>query len=257
MKFYYLKFLYKMSGKRMYKINKAQCLAEPDKYVWIVGKGCFLKSDSKKTPLKSDNKKSPLKSECEYNLNDHIKFYSGASEPYNKLSNFAHIKEGIKVDGLVFPSSEHAFQSFKYIESDRKRFSIDGDLGKLSGFELVYDKKEAEKKKEWWMKKGNIGIIAKMATNEKIGKKLGLKRIDNFKSTDELWMKILKEKYANSEFKSILLNTKNHYLLEFDRGAKRQTLQGTIPFWTGLIEDGILYGENKMGNYLMEVRSSI
>jgi predicted NAD-dependent protein-ADP-ribosyltransferase YbiA (DUF1768 family) len=194
----------------------------------------------------------------EYTLNEEvINFYSCGIKPFHKLSNFALIKDGIEFDGLIFYSTEHAFQAQKYIKEQRIRFSIEGDLGNIdSGFKLVFGD-EWEKKKTFWMKKDNIGIIAKMATNIKIGKKLGLIRDVNFSSTNELWIELLTIKFNIIEFKNILKNTQNKYLLEFDRGAKRMYFKNNISIWSGLIDDGILYGNNLMGKYLMIVRLNL
>ena len=109
---------------------------------------------------------------------------------------------------------------------------------------------------KYWSKKKNIGIIAKMATNEKIGKKLGLIRDENFHSTDVLWIKILEKKYLIKYFGDILKSTDDIYLLEFDRGAKHR-FKTSNSVWGGLICDNILYGNNQMGKYLMEVRDKI
>jgi predicted NAD-dependent protein-ADP-ribosyltransferase YbiA (DUF1768 family) len=191
----------------------------------------------------------------EYNTNEEtINFYSCGRKPFHKLSNFALIKDGIVFDGLTFYSTEHAFQAQKYIKEQRIRFSIEGDLGNIdSGFKLVFGD-EWEKKKKFWMNKDNIGIIAKMATNIKIGKKIGLIRDINFSSTDELWIKLLTLKFNIIEFNIILQNTENKYLLEFDRGAKRSVSLKNIPIWSGIIDEGILYGNNLMGKYLMVIR---
>ena len=194
----------------------------------------------------------------EYILDEEvIKFYSCGIKPFHKLSNFALIKDGIEFDGLIFYSTEHAFQAQKYVKEQRIRFSVEGDLGNTdSGFKLVFGD-EWEKKKKFWMKKDNIGIIAKMATNLKIGTNLGLIRNVNFSSTNELWIELLTIKFNIIEFKNILKNTKNKYLLEFDRGAKRMYLKNTIPIWSGLIDEGILYGNNLMGKYLMIIRLNL
>jgi predicted NAD-dependent protein-ADP-ribosyltransferase YbiA (DUF1768 family) len=186
----------------------------------------------------------------EYNNNEEVIMFNSQSKyPYYLLSNFAHIKDGIMFNNIIYPSTEHAFQSQKYVDSDKIRFSINGDLGSIDeGFDLVFQK-DSDKKKKYWMKKDNIGIIAKMATNKSIGIRLGLKRDPVFESTDELWIDILNEKYKIDEFKNILMNTNNKYLLEFDRGAKKNN-----PVWSGIIENGVLYGNNKMGKYLMMIR---
>ncbi len=178
-----------------------------------------------------------------------IQFYSYGKPPFHKLSNFNFIETGITHDELVYPSTEHAFQAQKYIKEQRHRFSVDGDLGSVdSGFLLVFGN-EAEDKKRFWMQKNNIGIIAKMATNIKISKKIGLIRDETFVSTDTLWIELLTHKFNIDEYKIILQNTENKYLLEFSKSAKK-----IKPLWSGIIEDGTLYGTNLMGNYLMYIR---
>lgn len=180
-------------------------------------------------------------------ISNYISFYSNAKYPYYKMSNFNHIKSGIIFNGLKFYSTEHAFQAQKYIQSDRYRFSVDGDLCTWDGFKLVNNKDI-----NFWKKKDNIGIIAKMATNIKIGKKLGLTIDPNFKSTIDLWIDILLLKYNKTEYKNILLNTGDFYLLEFDKGSR---LKGSK--WGGIIDDKILYGNNIMGTYHMIIRKLI
>ena len=160
----------------------------------------------------------------------------------------------LKLMVLFIPSSEHAFQAQKYIKEQRYRFSISGDLGDWRGIELVYKETEYKNKQKYWSKKNNIGIIAKMATNEKIGKKLGLIRDESFKTNDEIWIKILEKKYSIKCFRDILKSTDDLYLLEFDRKAKHKTL-GSNSFWGGLIDSDTLFGNNQMGKYLMEIRS--
>ena len=163
-----------------------------------------------------------------------INFWSNGKVPFHNLSNLASIPDGINYDGIIYPSTEHAFQAQKYIQNQRQRFSITGDLGVWNGLRLVYKTEEYEKKYKYWSKKANIGIIAKMATNEKIGKKLGLIRDENFHSSDELWMKILGKKYSIKYFGDLLKSTGDIYLLEFDRGAKHR-FAGSNCFWGGLI----------------------
>lgn len=185
-----------------------------------------------------------------------INFWSNGKQPYCSLSNFALIPDGIEYEGVIYPSSEHAFQAQKYIQNQRQRFSISGDLGVWNGLRLVYKPHECEKKYKYWAKKANIGIIAKMTTNEKIGMKLGLIRDENFRSTDELWMNILGKKYSVKYYGDLLKSTEDIYLLEFDRRA-RARVSGSNAFWGGIIIDNILYGNNQMGKYLMEVRRNL
>ena len=191
-----------------------------------------------------------------------INFWSNGKPDFYKLSNFQYIEGGIQPfdDQLVFPSTEHAFQSRKYVAKDRARFSVNGDLGQVDGFKLVFREKEYEKKQKYWMKKGNVGVIAKVATNKTVGKRLGLEIDPDFKSTDELWMQILQCKYDKEPFKQLLKKTEDLYLLEFDRGAYHRFCPGpssSPAFWGGLIIQNALWGKNKMGKYLMQIRDLI
>lgn len=183
-----------------------------------------------------------------------INFWANGKAPFHNLSNFASIPDGFDYDGIIYPSTEHAFQAQKYIQSQRHRFSITGDFGVWNGINLVYKPEEYEKKYKYWSKKGNIGIIAKMATNEKIGKKLGLIRDEKFNSTDELWMKLLGKKYSIKCFNDLLKSTGDIYLLDFDRGANNKVM-GSNSVWGGLIANNSLYGNNQMGKYLMEIQN--
>lgn len=188
-----------------------------------------------------------------------VPFWANGKSGVCELSNFSLIPEGIQPfdDGLVFPSSEHAFQSRKYLEQDRARFSVDGDLGTEDAFRLVFRKEEWEKKKKYWMKKNNIGIVAKMATNKNVGIKLGLRRDPGFTSTWDLWSTILHCKFSKEPFRTLLLDTGDQYLLEFGRGAKREEEKGESPIWNGIVVNQRLYGQNRMGVYLMCVREHI
>ena len=183
-----------------------------------------------------------------------IPFWANGKPPFNNLSNFTLIPDGIDYDGIIYPSVEHAFQAQKYIQSQRHRFSITGDLGIWDGLRLVYKPAEYEKKYKYWAKKNNIGIIAKMATNEEKGKKLGLIRDEHFNSTDELWMKLLEKKYSIKYFGDLLKSTDDIYLLEYDR---RWYTDAVSSFWGGLIRNNTLYGNNQMGKYLMEIRNNL
>ena len=169
-----------------------------------------------------------------------ISFYSNAKAPYNKLSNFAIINDTISIKKNIFISTEHAYQSRKF--KDISLFTVDGKLT----FENV------GASEEYWMKKGNVGFIAKMATNDKNVKKFGLNKISGFNSNWKMWKKILKKKFEIDEFKNILLSTGDKYLLEFSRDAKNKG-----NYWGGIIENGILYGKNTMGKYLMKIRKKL
>ena len=206
-----------------------------------------IASDTSSKPSTS-TKKSTQKDDI------YLQFWSRASEPWNKLSNFAWIKEGIEYDGLVYPSTEHAFQAQKFIRKDRIRFSVDGDIGKVDdGFALFYSDDSVEKKKEFWMKKGNIGILAKMATsNANFSKlKLVLEASYDYKKSNALWLDLLALKFEIPHFKDILLSTESKILLEFDRTATPSS------WYCCKFLDGALVGNNQMGKLIMQVRDSI
>ena len=74
--------------------------------------------------------------------------------------------------GYYFIRPNMLFRRKNILKNNVFVFSVEGDLGNVdSGFALVFGD-EWEKKKTFWMKKDNIGIIAKMATNIRIGKNL-------------------------------------------------------------------------------------
>ena len=187
-----------------------------------------------------------------------ISFFSNAKEPLNKLSNFAFISDGLNVFGEIYISSEHAFQSRKYLDEDKGKFNSEGIFSNVrEGFITVFSEEEADNKKNYWLGKGNVGILAKMATNEKVGKRLGLKRDFSFKSTYQLWEEILLAKFRKEEFKKLLLSTGDSYLLEFSRGAKNNVERGVKEVWGGIVDNNVLYGDNLMGKYLMKIRDII
>lgn len=186
-----------------------------------------------------------------------LNFYSAAKNPFYNLSNFVMIPDGIEFEDEIYPSIEHAFQAQKYIKDQRKRFSTIGDLGTWEGIYSVFVLKnmdDYEKKYKYWSQKNNIGIIAKMATNIKIGKKLNLIRDPNFESTDELWLKLLEKKYSIKYFGDILKSTNDIYLLEYNMRALSNINNSN--FWNGRIVNNKLYGNNQMGMYLMEIRKN-
>lgn len=182
----------------------------------------------------------------------YIYFGSGMKEPYNMLSNFHYcIVEG--PDGRTYPSIEHAYQSNYILEKDM--FASGGILSEYStGFPLVFEEK-VDKKLQYWSRKNNIGILAKMAvSNKKIMSKLKLNRVSTFESSWEIWRELLLSKFRQPKFKEILLSTGDAHLIEFNRGAMREEMNGKSPKWTGMIKDGRLYGQNLMGQYLMRIR---
>lgn len=157
-------------------------------------------------------------------LNEYpIVFWSGAKEPYHKLSNFYECR--VSFDGITYPSSEHAFQAQRVPLKERHELlSINGLLADFeTGFRYFFprDVTKAEKKASHWGKKRNIGILAKMLIKKKT--KSGESLLDmTSEECASVFFKILKAKYTqNEDLKSLLLGTVGRYLLEFDKGAER------------------------------------
>ena len=127
-------------------------------------------------------------------------FCSNAKRPYHQLSNFT--AASVAVDGWTFPSVEHAYQSCK--TDDRSRFAVGGDLAGEEAFSLLFPAATCEAKRRYWMAKGNLGVLAKMATKDGAMRRLGLRRNRDFVESEELWMRLLEAKYAQEPFKSLL-----------------------------------------------------
>lgn len=184
-----------------------------------------------------------------------INFHSNAKPPFNHLSNLNEINDGIEYDNIIYPSVEQAYQAQKFIKKQRNRFSIEGDLGTWNGLKLFYKPDKYEKKYQYWAKKSNIGIIAKLASNPKSHKKLGLNLDDNFRCTPTLWLELLKKKYSIKFYNKLLKSTQDIYLLELDIHANNNNNYNCL--WGGLIKNNTLIGDNIMGKYLMEIRKNL
>ena len=209
-------------------------------------------------------------------MSEHIYFGSGTAGDSSLLSNFAAAQ--VEVQGKVFPSSEHAFQALLKVDPvNHARMEVGGDLGSLKGGfgQFFSDESVAAKKVKHWgekkTKSAMVGIVAKMAVKETTARKLGLKLLDHtsrlYKTESDvrrLFAEILDAKYAqNRTHRKFLLDTAKHKLVEFSRSARRETLAGKEPFWTGYIaksaeEDaGRMYGRNVQGDLQMEARQRL
>ena len=193
-----------------------------------------------------------------------IIFWSRGTKPFQNLSNFALIPDGIEYDGIIYPSVEHAFQAQKVVKEQRNEFSVDGRFGKWESLKLLIDNKLGDDKKEkeyrrlysYWSAKNNIGIIAKKLSSKINMKKLEIQINDKFESTNELWLGLLEKKFAIKYFADILKNTGDLYLLEYDSN-RFNSIKNFNSFWAGRIINNKLYGNNQMGKYLMEIRKLI
>lgn len=189
-----------------------------------------------------------------------IVFWSNCSGKYGKLSNFHHLKEGILFRGRTFPSSEHAFQSCFVPEDMKDCFTVSGTFGDYySGFKSLYPSASSDfiqKKVDYWKKKNNIGILAKMAVNRK---RLGSMNIEkksmSFEECEDTFFHILQKKFEIPDFKNVLLSTGKCYLLEFDRF--QQESEDKISRWGGKIINHKVWGHNQMGSLLMKVRDTL
>jgi predicted NAD-dependent protein-ADP-ribosyltransferase YbiA (DUF1768 family) len=178
---------------------------------------------------------------------------SGQRDPYYKLSNFHQCR--VVFEGVTYPSSEHAFQAQRVPPWLRYLFSTEGPYADLdAGFKKFFaDPKKAEKKAAYWRKKGNVGILAKMAINR-------MKDLVDMTAERcaEVFFDILVAKYTQNEHLArVLLSTGDRYILEFDRGAGRAKRAGRTCRWGGIVEDGRVVGSNQMGALLMRVRDRL
>ena len=190
-------------------------------------------------------------------------FGSGSKGAYKWLSNFAAVEhpKGLLFKRRRFWTAEHAYQSLKVHPGDRDRLAVGGDLGDLEALERI-----GKKCNHWRPKKGPVlaGIVAKLVTKDKYSKKLEQplrllpKKEVPLGELEPLWDEILLAKArACPTFKEVLLGSGRSTLVEFDKGAKRETDAGREPFWTGLVKDGTLYGKNWMGRRMMLLRKHL
>lgn len=184
---------------------------------------------------------------------------------------------------LTFASIEHVWQALK--ASDREtflRFSTTGDLGgwsadvflkttvvgkrakaaKKLGRALTADDLAAlaEAAMDHWKRDALVGIVAKLASNRKYGAALGLANCMVYdreflaaETERQAWLALLRLKYtANAVPRAVLRDTGARPLVEFDKGATRRHAH-----WGGVMVEGRLVGDNVMGKYLEEVRTTI
>lgn len=208
---------------------------------------------------------------------DTLKFYSNAKDPLNLLSNFSRARivldketlEEIKAvipgffgrTGDVFESSEHLWRATQAADIESyNRLTADGDLGTLREHTMEMfcsDLSEAEKKRKFWLKKDNVGIVAKLVVTKqrKAGLRLNLEREFMEEERERpVWIAILKAKFLqNPRHRTALMCTGRKYLYEFDRGATQQT------HWAGKFDKGTgaFVGQNAMGRYVQQVRDEL
>jgi hypothetical protein len=200
--------------------------------------------------------KKKVKEEKIYQGRKVVMFYSGAKEPVCSLSNFRECN--LSLEGKEYPSTEHWYQSRKASGEDTAaEFRGEGVLTAWGTGMARVCKKDTEKKIAFWSKKRNIGVIAKMAARSyPLKPELELRTLAEAQA---LWCPALKAKALQNSLvlKTLMATPDDSYLLEFSRGAKRTTLKGSPPKWSGLVEDGKLYGRNWMGLCWMKVKAEL
>ena len=191
-----------------------------------------------------------------------------------RLSNFWRLSQPLSLWGLRWRTAEHAYQAYAKVDQrDWPRLAVGGDLDDLDKLAAFYpDEDTAFKKINHWNGKGvypMAGIVAKMAVNPAHNRKLQppLRLLNDdqnkerflLKSQRHLWEEILSAKAAVSvEYVRTLKSTEQDYLVEYDRGAKRRSLAGDVPFWTAIVDDdGTLHGKNFMGRCQMHLRAKL
>lgn len=182
----------------------------------------------------------------------HLYFGSAMKPPYHCLSNFALIQPPLSYNGEYYPSAEHAMQACLDMQGP-EMYTTDGVIGvaTVQAFSHVYNANEAQRKMDYWMKKENVGILAKMQI--KASKNAGMKRDVTPTECFNLWMPILRAKYERADFRKILLATGDKHLVEFDRGAIKKGSR-----WGGLVNaDKVVVGSNNMGRALMQIREEL
>lgn len=183
-----------------------------------------------------------------------VVFGSGARAPHHVLSNFYEAE--IELDGVTYPSAEHAFQATRVPQAARAAlFGSRSPIGKLdaNAFTHVGVRKPEKIRSsvQYWSRKSMVGILAKMKV-----KRLAAPAARTGAQVEDDFKRILLAKYrAHPDLRRALLRTGDAYLLEFDRGALRD---GAAPSrWGGAVRDGAVVGHNQMGALLMWTRNEL
>lgn len=138
-----------------------------------------------------------------------------------RLSNFAKV-DGLVVDGVEYPTVEHAFQAAKFKFTARP-----GDAPRFDSSMTAVDAKRAGSK----------------AGMKSVG--LTLDRAGWEEACDGVMERALQARWeADPEFRQILqaVAATGKTLLHFERAGG---------YWGGKVEDGVVVGQNKLGEMLM------
>lgn len=178
-------------------------------------------------------------------------------------------------NGRVFRSVDHAVRSLRACNKKTfKRFCFGGDLSAPSStfFQKVLPMTrrfghEVKAKGRAVLVKScrSTGLVARLAVKESHRKKLDLLDTDLLPDTKaiasdvkrEFWKLLLRCKFGqNPKFRQTLLGTGDAYILALCSQSKRQNVEetGTYPVQSGFVEEGVVYGDNVMGELLSEIR---
>jgi len=166
----------------------------------------------------------------------------------SELSNLYECE--IQIGRLTFPSASHAFHCLQKVD---KRSYPDWCVGgKFTDWDYVLDKvnKRSLKpiNKKYWKKKKLIGVLAEQAIKHRKTFNVRLKpRDDRLCVSKKRWFPILRAKFKG-KLKKKLLETSG-VLVSLDKKAKKRN-----SMWGGMVENGVLYGSNNMGNMLTSFR---
>jgi predicted NAD-dependent protein-ADP-ribosyltransferase YbiA (DUF1768 family) len=202
-----------------------------------------------------------------------IVFFSARSKgsgDYGSFSNFYKLRVPIVYNGRAYPHTEAAYQSeYRCKEESRDMFALpDGIFSSLQGAKYVYDTSDkAHRGMAYWGSNrpgmnDMSGIVAKMAVKKERAKKLGVelrRSCDEPRDIEEIgriFKDVLYLKFSlNPELASMLIQTGNKILVEFDRLAGVQTRDP--PLFSGILKDGKILGHNLMGRLLMHTRERL
>src|SRR3990172_429994 len=186
-------------------------------------------------------------------MNDFVYFGSNAQQPYHLLSNLnaapieftrddiidamrivnPEIDKFVGDATLCATTIEHLWHALKATDKETFLRFIEGDFASLTEAAMVpfFGVEKAKKKFEYWQKKNNSGIVAKLASNRRYGPRLGIAKSmayerEHLSPTVEraVWRRLHRLKFAqNAIHAAALQSTKPKTLVEFARGAARDS----------------------------------
>lgn len=241
---------------------------------------------------KTSREKKKARVDVEANQSDDLIHFFCKAKSYYELSNFYQCD--VTMGQYTFPSTEHAFQYYSKVRKGENDDHIHDWLigGNFANWDYVYDKAGKKLGASWkTSKKKPIGILAKFVVSNPTLFEIEIQPYNAKTRTFEFWEPILLAKFQNKPLKQLLLNTNNNRLVEYSRGAERvlyeqhfktnsvgvprdlwrtiwksytkekrkeinEEFKGTVSVWCGIYnkDDGYVYGNNLMGNFIMKIR---